>query len=243
MKHTTALFLGDSIVKGIVPVDGTYRVLTTSFFNTFSKTISSSSINKGRFGITSTKFLKNIEKLQEIQADIIFFSIGGNDCNYNWKEIAEHPTSEHLPAVSKEVFEENLTRIYDFFLANNMNVIAMNFPPLHAEKFYSYLSVHLPGEPIRAWLGNISKIHYHHESYNTIFETVTRSCGVDLIDIRSGFLREDNLDTLMSVDGMHPSEKGHELIYRSISNYLLLQAIQFKKAKQLLMKKVTAPHG
>ncbi len=230
MEKTTALFLGDSIVKGIAPVNGRYRVLDTSYFNKFSKTIFSSAVNKGRFGITSTKFLKSIDKLRETDADIIFFSIGGNDCNYNWKEIAENPDVNHYAAVSKEVFEDNLHKIFDFFLENNMNIIAMNFPPLHAEKFFSYLAQQLSGEAILHWLGNISKIHYHHESYNAIFETVTRRYGIDLIDIRSRFLREDNLDELMSIDGMHPSEAGHELIYRSIYQYLLFQVIQLKKA-------------
>jgi len=241
MKQTTTLFLGDSIVKGIAPENGKYRVLDTSYFNTFSRTIFSSAVNKGRFGLTSTKFLNSIERLHESNADIIFFSIGGNDCNYNWKEIAEHPGARHLPAVSKELFEENLIKIYDFFLANNMNVIAMNFPPLHAEKFFSYLSMHFSGESILSWLGNISKIHYHHESYNTIFETVTRTYGVDLIDIRRRFLQEDNLDLLMSIDGMHPSQEGHELIYRSISSYLLFQAIQLGKTKQQALNRIMNP--
>ncbi len=237
MEHTTALFLGDSIVKGVAPENGRYRVLDASYFNKFSRTFFSSAINKGRFGITSTKFLRSIEKLREIDADIIFFSIGGNDCNYNWKEIAESPDTPHFPSVSKEEFEENLAKIYDFFLENNMNIIAMNFPPLHAEKFFTYLSKHFSGEAILSWLKNVSRIHYHHESYNTIFETVTRGYGIDLIDIRGRFLREDNLDLLMSIDGMHPSAEGHELIYRSISSYLFFQAIQLRKAKQRTLRR------
>lgn len=226
MEHTKALFLGDSIVKGVAPENGRYRVLDASYYNKFSKTVFSSTENMGRFGITTEKFLKNIDKLKETDTDIIFFSIGGNDCNYNWKEISENPASEHLPAVSKENFERNLTEIYNFFINHDKTVIAMNFPPLHAEKFYSYLSKYLSGESILKWLGNVSKIHYHHESYNNIFETVTREYGIDIIDIRSRFLREDNLDQLMSIDGMHPSEEGHELIFRSISSHLLYRAIQ-----------------
>ena len=50
------------------------------------------------------------------------------------------------------------------------------------------------------------------------------------IDIKSRFLREDNLDDLMSMGGMHLSREGPELIYRSISHYLLFQVIQLKKA-------------
>ena len=110
-----------------------------------------------------------------------------------------------------------------------MNVIALNFPPLHAEKFFTYLSQNLNGGNILKWLGNISRIYYHHEAYNRIFESVTRSFGIDLIDIRSRFLREDDLDNLISIDGMHPSSKGHELIYRGISNHLLYKTVQMQQ--------------
>ncbi len=238
MEHTTALFLGDSIVKGVVPENGRYRVLDASYYNKFSETVFFSTENKGRFGITTGKFLKSIDKLKETKADIIFFSIGGNDCNYNWKEISEHPELNHFPTVTKENFEKNLIKIYNFFLENNMNVIAMNYPPLHAEKFFLYLQQHLSGEAILSWLGNISKIHYHHESYNNIFETITRGYGIDLIDIRSRFLREDNLDQLISIDGMHPATEGHELIFRSILDHLLYHAIRRERIQHSTEKRV-----
>lgn len=228
MEYTKTLFLGDSIVKGIVPENGRYKVLESSYYNKFTEAVFSPTENKGKFGLTSSKFLKNIEKLKNSDADVIFFSIGGNDCNLNWREISEDPSGIHLPAVSKTDFEANLIRIYSFFAENNMNVIAMNFPPLHAEKFFSFLSGSLNGERILEWLQNISRIYYHHESYNNIFESVTRNFGIDLIDIRSRFLREEDIGSLISMDGMHPSPEGHELIYRCISNHLLYKTVQLQ---------------
>lgn len=233
MEYTKTLFIGDSIVKGIAPVNGRYKVLDGSYYNKFAEAVFSPTENKGRFGLTSKKFLKNIEKLKESDADVIFFSIGGNDCNLNWKGISENPSGEHLPAVSKSDFEKNLSAIYNFFSDTGRNVIAMNFPPLHAEKFFAYLSVNLDSSNILKWLGNISRIYYHHEGYNSIFESVTRSFNIDLIDIRSIFLREDNLEKLISIDGMHPSAEGHELIYRGISNHLLYKAIQLQQVISL----------
>ncbi len=228
MEHTKALFLGDSIVKGIVPKDGRYSILDKSYYNKFSNAVFSPTENKGRFGLTSEKFLKSIDKLRNSDADVVFFSIGGNDCNLNWKEISENPEGEHLPAVSKTDFEKNLTKIYDFFKSTGMNIIAMNFPPLHAEKFFNYLSLHLNGKNILKWLGNISRIYYHHEAYNNIFESVTRNFRIDMIDIRSRFLQEDDMENLISIDGMHPSPEGHEIIYRGISNHLLFRTVQLQ---------------
>ena len=117
-EKSSVLFLGDSIIKGVSVVDGRYRILDNSFYNIFSKTVFSSTKNKGRFGLTSRKFLKDIGKLENADPDIVFFEIGGNDCNYNWKEISENPDEEHFPAVSKIEYQNNLCQIYDSFKKN-----------------------------------------------------------------------------------------------------------------------------
>ncbi|MDA3938360.1 MAG: SGNH/GDSL hydrolase family protein [Spirochaetia bacterium] len=225
-QHTSALFLGDSIVKGVSLENGRYKVLESSYYNKFKDTVFSSTKNNGKFGLTSEKLLGSIGKLQESEPDIVFISIGANDCNYNWKEISEQPEGKHLPAIEKNKFEDNLCSIYDYFLKNNVSTISLNFPPLHAEKFFNFLSSKLSGDNILKWLGNISRIYYHHESYNNIFETVTRTYGIDLIDIRSRFLMDDNLEDLIGVDGMHPGAAGHDLIYKSITDHLLTRAIR-----------------
>ena len=100
-QHTSALFLGDSIVKGVSMEDGRYKVLESSYYNKFKDNVFSKTMNNGKFGLTSEKLLKNIEKLKESEPDIVFISIGANDCNYNWKEISENPDGIHLPAVEK----------------------------------------------------------------------------------------------------------------------------------------------
>jgi lysophospholipase L1-like esterase len=221
MQRSSALFLGDSIVKGVSFINGRYKTLQGSFYNRISESAFRTTVNRGRFGLTSERFLSKIDNLRDIDHDVLFFEIGGNDCNFKWEEIADNPEGKHFPAVSKEQFTENLYRIYDVLKGHGKKTIAMNMPPLHAEKFFDFLSVRLSPNNILKWLKNISKIYYHHESYNNIFETVTRNCGVELIDIRNQFLLEDNLGTYIGVDGMHPTEEGHELIYHAINRYLI----------------------
>jgi acyl-CoA thioesterase I len=223
--HKSVLFLGDSIVKGVSLEDGRYKVLESSYYNKFKETVFSRTKNEGKFGLTSEKLLSKIDRLKEYKPDIVFISIGANDCNYDWKAVAENPESIHYPAVVKNQFEDNLCSVYDYFLNNNVTTISLNYPPLHAEKFFNFLASKYSGENIHKWLGNISKIYYHHESYNNIFETVTRNYGIDMIDIRSRFLKDDNLEDLIGIDGMHPGTKGHELIYRTITDHLLTKAI------------------
>ena len=111
--QNSVIFLGDSIVKGVSLENGRYKVLESSYYRKFSSTVFSRTKNRGKFGLTSEKFLKNISNIHESEPDMAFISIGGNDCNYNWEEISNNPEGLHLPAVSKNRFQENLFRIYD----------------------------------------------------------------------------------------------------------------------------------
>jgi lysophospholipase L1-like esterase len=115
-QHTSVLFLGDSIVKGVSMENGRYKVLENSYYNKFKETVFSNTKNSGKFGLSSEKLLTNIKKLNKSEPDIVFISIGANDCNYNWKEISENPEGTHLPMVAKNQFEDNLCSIYEYFI-------------------------------------------------------------------------------------------------------------------------------
>ena len=220
MQNIKIFFLGDSISKGIELNNHRYRKIESSFYEKFKKMVTVDTANYGRFGNDTNKILKNIEKYCELKPQIVFFQIGGNDCNFNWKEISNSPQGTFLPKIPKPTFAENLKKIYEIFKKHNIKVISLNLPPLMAERFFDFVSTGNDPKNILAWLGNKSKIYYHHESYNKIFEKVTKEFNIDLIDIRSQFLYEDNLSELICEDGMHPSEKGHDIIFRSINDFL-----------------------
>lgn len=228
MSNNTIYFIGDSITRGVTLVDGKYKIIDESFYEKFKNIIYKKTKNFGKFGITTKKFLENINKYTGKDVDLIFFQMGGNDCNFNWKEIAKNPDAIHYPNVSKVEYESNLRKIYDYFYKNKIKAITLNLPPLHPEKFFNYLGNKKEKENILRWLKNISKIYYHHESYNKIFERVTYECGLNMIDIRSDFLKEDILDDLISEDGIHPTKLGHELIFKSINEYLVKTFIYSK---------------
>lgn len=65
--------------------------------------------------------------------------MGGNDCNFNWKEIAKDSYKEYFPNVNKEQYMENLYKIFNLFNYYKIKAIALNLTPLHAEKFFNYL--------------------------------------------------------------------------------------------------------
>ena len=44
--------------------------------------------------------------------------------------------------------------------------------------------------------------------------------GCRVIDVRSPFLRQPRFPTLMSDDGIHPSEQGHALLHQVLADAL-----------------------
>ena len=49
---------------------------------------------------------------------------------------------------------------------------------------------------------------------------LAKKLNVPLIDIRSVFLQDKHYERLISRDGIHPNEKGYELIYRTVADAL-----------------------
>jgi lysophospholipase L1-like esterase len=68
--------------------------------------------NAGKFGNTiirginrlSTDVLKN-------NPDIVVIEFGGNDCDFNWEEVAKNPYADHLPNTDFNVFLEKLNEL------------------------------------------------------------------------------------------------------------------------------------
>ncbi|MEG1915040.1 MAG: SGNH/GDSL hydrolase family protein, partial [Acidaminococcaceae bacterium] len=59
-----------------------------------------------------------------------------------------------------------------------------------------------------------------HESYNAQVCGIAEENDIPLIDIRSAFLKLPNYSEYLCDDGIHPNEKGHNLIARVITEYI-----------------------
>ena len=100
MKKVNIAALGDSLTKGVVLNDeNRYSILKGSFINIISEKLDLCIKNYAKFGCT-IGFGHNVidRHSNEIsQSDITFLEFGGNDCDFDWKMIADDPTSEHTP--------------------------------------------------------------------------------------------------------------------------------------------------
>jgi len=107
---------GDSLLKGIQinPQNMRYHVDNNIDVSGIEETYSLSIKNFSKFGCTITRGFGLIDKhlkSDETFCDAIVMDYGGNDCDFNWKEVAERPDDEHLPNTPLDVFIETYHKI------------------------------------------------------------------------------------------------------------------------------------
>lgn len=174
--------------------------------------------NLSKFGCTVSKgieiFRKNVDKIKN--CSIVVLEFGGNDCNFKWSEIARDPYAEHESAVPPERFREEYERLIKAVKAANCVPVLLSLPPIDYLRFFEWVSQGLSRENILKFLGNKDFIYRWHEMYNDIIFDLAQRESVMVLDIRRIFLSNRNIQDYICTDGMHPNEKGHELISKAL---------------------------
>ena len=102
--------LGDSILKGIQVDLGSRRYKPQNEMNVdaLESEFQLSIHNDAHFGATVRKGSRLLDRMLERQfpCDMLVMDFGGNDCDFKWKEIAEHPEADHQPNVPLPEFVE-----------------------------------------------------------------------------------------------------------------------------------------
>ena len=179
--------------------------------------------NRSRMGATLAYAAGNLQKLigAEITDDAgIIIGYGGNDCDYDWKEVSESPDMPHTPKTPPEIFEKTYTEMLRALRTRTENIAVVNLPPIDPERYFAHISRGLSAENILHWLGDTGALYRWHEYYNEIVEKTAAEAGCRIIDIRTPFLRSRNYTELISGDGIHPTEQGHILIRDKIFSEL-----------------------
>lgn len=215
MINSVCIF-GDSVAKGVIfdTVKNKYRLLKESFVNIVERQQNIAIFNFARFGCTismGSKILKRHEgELNRFDYTILEF--GGNDCDYNWSEIAEDPFRQHLCNTPIPQFREKYKDLIDRVLQNGGRPVLLNLPPIDAKRYFSWISRGLNRQNILAFLGEVEFIYKWQEMYSKAVEELAAEQNIPLIDIRSEFLNKKNFGSYLCEDGIHPNERGHLLI-------------------------------
>lgn len=215
---------GDSVLKGIILDNNKYKISKNSFSNICKETLGLEIDNKAKFGSTISvgikSVLKNIEQLKNQSFDYIILEFGGNDCDFNWKNISDNPEAEHSPNNTIESFREMYTQLINQIKIMNKKPILLSLPPIDPQRYFKSVSKSLKPDNILKWLkGNIEYISNWHERYNLEIFNLAINNNVAVIDISSKFLEQKNYNQYLCADGIHPNEKGHQIIAEAIKEY------------------------
>lgn len=226
MDNKNITIWGDSILKGVIydEFEGKYKVLENSSINKFTQITGMKVNNNAKFGMTSTKAVKRIasqvDKTEFTNNDLVILEFGGNDCDFNWSNVALDPNRSHSPNTPIESFKETFQNIIDIFKNKGVKPVLMTLPPLEPQLYFNWISKELSKDNILKWLGDVTRIYRWQEAYNSAVVWLAQRNGCQLIDVRENFLLSDNYSSLFCLDGIHPNEKGHERILEALLNFI-----------------------
>ena len=143
---------------------------------------------------------------------LLFF--GGNDCDFDWQAVSDHPKEAHLPKIPAEQFLENYRALMDLVRQTASRVWISSLVPLEAHRFLDHVSQGRSRENILTWLGDTDRIFRWQEYYNDLVCRLSRELSCPLLDLRPEFLRSPVFPSLISADGIHPTQAGHDLVHR-----------------------------
>lgn len=214
---TTVYAFGDSVLRGVVLENSKYKISPKSFSNICENVLGISIENKAKFGsIANTvrnSMERNKEGLENTNYDYVVFEFGGNDCDFNWKEISENPKGEHEPNTTIEEFIAVYNQLIQKVKELGKQPVLLSLPPIDSEKYFKKISENLNSENILKWMeGNKQFITNWHERYNIEVFKLALNNNIAVIDITSKFLENKNYTKFLCDDGIHPNEEGHKII-------------------------------
>ena len=215
---------GDSIMRGtVVDENFRYRAAVAEEFAQFAEKFGFCIANQSRFGITSEKGKKILEKdvAAGLFCDYALLEFGGNDCNFNWSAISLAPEEEHLPFTVIEAFEAHYCSMIEALHQAGVTPVLMTLPPIDSVKYLEFVSRggNSAGR-ILHWLGDVHMIYRFHEMYSNAIARIAEKMGAVLIDVRRKFLDKHNFTTLIGPDGIHLNREGYQLLFASLSEFV-----------------------
>lgn len=216
---------GDSISKGVIydEVKSKYLILEDNYVSLLQSKLKGIVHNTAKFGNT---LLKGVSRLKndvvKDNPDIVLIEYGGNDCDFNWDEIAVNPEALHSPKTDFNVFKSNLKDTIDFLKSNHIKPVLMTLPPLNADMYFKWVSKNNPlaETNILKWLGSVTKIYWWQERYNSLIIKVAEETSTIWIDIRGAFLEHPDFSKFLCLDGIHPNKDGHRIIADKVLDFI-----------------------
>lgn len=216
---------GDSISKGVVfdEKKGKYVLLEQSYPCLLQSKLKGVIHNAAKFGNTILRAAGRLQTdVLKKNPDVVVIEFGGNDCDFNWEEIADNPYETHNPNTDFNIFQKSLKALVESLSGSGIIPVLMTLPPLDPDRYFQWVSKNSSSvaEKIMIWLGSVNKIYWWQERYNSAVIGIAQETRTRWIDIRSAFLKTPDFRQFLCMDGIHPNEKGHALMAEKIMEYI-----------------------
>jgi len=223
--HRKVEVFGDSLLLGVQinPQNMLYRVDNNIDVDRIEKAYALSIRNFSKFGCTITRGFALIEKRlkrEDAFCDAIVMDYGGNDCDFNWKEVAERPDGEHSPNTPPEVFVDTYRKIIKLLKEKGIRPILTTLPPLDAQRFFDWFCRGLNKANILKWLGSVEAIYRWQENYSRTVEKIAVETNTLIVDVRSAFLKHGRIRRFLCEDGTHPNTEGQKIITQAFLDFI-----------------------
>ena len=133
--------------------------------------------------------------------------------------MSENPEKEHRCKTPLDQFRQCIIDMVGMLRKKTIRPVLVNLPPIDPERYFKWITRGLNSQNILNWLGDVHHIYRHHECYNLCIMSLAGSLGCDLIDIRQPFLLQNDYTLFLCEDGIHPNQRGHELIRTVMREY------------------------
>lgn len=228
MENLRVTIFGDSIPKGIATKDGKIERLQNNVVSIVIEKLGIDAENISVYGQTLSRFVekeyidKYISKLNSDYINVAIISLGGNDADYDWKNVASSPDVDHLSKTPLDKFELLLESTVKKLKANGVKVILTTIPPVDSQKYFDNVICKIAdgNAVLKFFKGDVQNIYRHQESYNYAIIRVAQKQNCQLFDVRSAFLQDRAFLSKLCEDGIHPNEYGHAVMAEEILKQL-----------------------
>lgn len=214
MTYSEIHVWGDSLARGVIYNEekGRYAISRERCTARLKTALNCAVENHSNMGATVLDGLKSFEKFTPVPDALCAVEFGGNDCDLDWAYVAEHPDESMAPKVSLALYKEKLSEFVNGIRARGMKPLLITPLPLHAQRYFNWVTRGLDGEAVRRALGDIYHIYRWQERYSVAMRCVATALGCELLDMRDVFLAQPDYERLMCIDGIHPNDEGHRVI-------------------------------
>ncbi|WP_107982393.1 SGNH/GDSL hydrolase family protein, partial [Heyndrickxia sporothermodurans] len=189
-------------------------------------------VNKGVFNDNSDLLMARLTKdVINEKPDYTIIGIGGNDCNFKWNEVAEHPDETHEPIVPIDRYLDNVKTMISIVKDSGITPIIMSMPPLDPVRYYKFIADKY-GPSISHWISSLGGIEHWHGLYNRSLNKLVSDIDVIKIDVRTAIKQAGELIDLISDDGIHLTSTGYKALSREVFNRII-KISDLKKPQQI----------